>query len=140
MEAVTRHEPPARRPVIRPADDARAALAACVDEAREALDGFPVAALMDQYLQSLAAGRPQPADHSAALLGDTVAHWADLLATEIADFPPDTTPALSAQRLSLRRTHDALVALRAGLARFEQQRQAATAASAAPVAASAVAQ
>lgn len=86
-------------------------LAQCLAENREALDGFPVDALIADHLEALAYA-PHRLPGTSRLVVLTLTFWIEAVAADIGHFPPASTPALARCRQRLEDARFALLALR----------------------------
>jgi hypothetical protein len=101
---------------------ARECLSAWLADAGDALDGFPVKALLEVQLTALGKDSAS-ARRSSELASRVAAHWASGLAADITSCSQGTTDALVAWRHRLVRAHAALVQLQAVLGELELLRR-----------------
>jgi KaiC/GvpD/RAD55 family RecA-like ATPase len=87
--------------------EAKALVAALLSETASALDGFPAAVLVDEWLQ-LAEKDPAAARRTQRMIAHILAQWATTIEHDLSQFPPPTLDALQAIR---RRMVDSQVAL-----------------------------
>jgi hypothetical protein len=102
-------------------DAESAAWAQCLADASDALDGFPVTALL-LACQSALDRDPQGAALDAVTVSQTLANWCELLDKDIQAFPPAPTDALARLRQRLICTRDALATLQQHFAAVERLR------------------
>jgi len=99
-------------------DTAVAALVQRLADAEDALDGFPVKAMVDQYLLATELD-PGTGARAAALASRTMAAWVALINKDIDAFCSTSTTALAQSRQRLICAHEALTSLQQHLAKLE---------------------
>jgi hypothetical protein len=103
------------------ADAESAAWAQCLADASDALDGFPVTALI-LSCQSALDRDPQGLALDATTVSQTLANWSELLDKDIQAFPPSPTDTLARMKQRLICTRDALATLQQHFAAIERMR------------------
>lgn len=102
------------------AKDAKAIVSARLGEVAGALDGFPAALLIDEWLRLVDAD-PAAARRSQHVILHILAEWAATIQRDLDQFPPASMDALQNIRQRMVESHEALLRLQSMLTRLGER-------------------